>query len=166
MSKSTDALGIALVLVVLVACQPETGTADSQETADSASTQTTNPCVLVDLELAARVIGEGTTLLAEPVAEMPSQNCTYQGPEGSGLLSIRVDIGRRYYDGFTIPEPHRQAALGDQGRTSVGKKGSVHVQFIKGDTVVTLQTLPPDDPSTDYMDSMLEIAEIAAGRLP
>ena len=119
-------------------------------------------CELVDQSSAETILGSDAINVGGTA--VPSV-CRYQNAEGNLVFIVQILIAEMY-DVSPI-NPQTAVDIGDRGRFGVGDSGTANVQFAKGNVSVTLRVTPTSGPpASALMDPLLEVARIAADRLP
>lgn len=117
-------------------------------------------CELVDLPAAETVLDEGTINAG---GDSEPSVCMYRDDRGTMLIVQVFDAG--YYDVVTIGSG-TPADVGDRGRISENESGAVTVQFARGDYSVTMIVRPMTNPESSFLQPMLDLARVAADRMP
>lgn len=121
-------------------------------------------CELVDAPSAELVLGSGAV---NPGGAAVPSVCRYDNADGNLVLMVQI-LAAEMYDVMPI-NPQTPVDIGDRGRYGVGASGSANVQFAKDRFSVTIRVTPahPSEPSASALvDPLLEIARIAADRMP
>lgn len=119
-------------------------------------------CELVDATSAETVLGSGFT---NPGGADAPGACRYDSADGGLVMMVQI-LPVVLYDVNPIT-PETPVDIGDRGRYGVGSSGTANVQFASGDYSVTIRVTPMEGPpASDLVDPLLEIARIAADRMP
>lgn len=115
-------------------------------------------CELVDLAAAETLLGAGS--MRVDTGDEPGV-CWYQNQ--ASLLIVQV-FDDTYYQ--AVRHGDTPAEVGDEARVSETTEGVVTVQFLKGETSLTITLRPNRKPEASLKDAMLAVASTAADRLP
>lgn len=117
-------------------------------------------CELVDLETAKRVLGAE---IIDTTTD-PASFCLFLSTTTAAQFSVRKDTDA-VYDQITIPQPFTPVDIGERARYHRYPKGGVAVQFVSGESSVTLAVRILRDDGRDYLELLLDIAREIAAKL-
>lgn len=119
-------------------------------------------CPKLSVAEAEGVLGPGVTDITS--ADDAEFQCFFLGGEPQGSLIIQFG-DRGYYQQVSILQPHAPVDVGDEGRSNVDTNGVTAVQFVKGNSSVTMTARSTAPSGGNYLDPLVEAARLIAERL-
>ena len=118
-------------------------------------------CTWLSVADAESVLGSGVTDVSGEDA--PTQ-CFFVGGSPHGTLIVQFG-SREDYDRTTILQPHAPVDVGERGRSNVDSTGTTAVQFMQGGKSVILAARSSQPGKREYLDALIDVARVIAGRL-
>ena len=118
-------------------------------------------CELLSAADAEEVLGPSVMDLS---GDNSDSQCLFIGGSPQGTFTVQF-ADRAWYEQTSILPPHTPIDVGDEGRSNVDTNGVTAVQFVRGDTTVTMSVRPSSPSDRDYLDALVAVAARLEDRL-
>lgn len=118
-------------------------------------------CQLLTMSDAESVLGPNVTDLTGEDFEF---QCYFLGGDPQGTFIVQF-ADRAYYEQASILQPHTPVDVGEEGRSNVDTNGITALQFVQGDSTVTMSVRPSSASDRNYLDALVAVGRRVAERL-